>query len=109
MTFGQTAVPLWGTLMGAAPASAWTAGTVVAVLVIKAVYRLLAERARRTTLDHLFRSAPGGSVIEQKSGVGAPGMTIWVGDGRKRCDIGHPIVVVLHPQASDGRVLREGR
>jgi hypothetical protein len=59
-------------------------GRATAVIALLAVlglaYRLLAERQRRSTFDHIFTSAPGGSVIFQEKSVAGPAMWVWVGE-----------------------------
>jgi hypothetical protein len=52
-----------------------------AVLVATAVYRLLAERARRKTLVELVTHAPTGTIVVMEKGPGGPAMWIRVGDG----------------------------
>jgi hypothetical protein len=52
-----------------------------AVLVATAVYRLLAERARRKTLVELVTHAPTGTIVVMEKGPGGPAMWITVGDG----------------------------
>jgi hypothetical protein len=52
-----------------------------AVLAVTAVYRLLAERARRKTLVDLVSSAPAGTIVVMEKGPGGPAMWVRVGDG----------------------------
>ncbi len=52
-----------------------------AVLAATAVYRLLAERARRKTLVELVTHAPTGTIVVMEKGPGGPAMWIRVGDG----------------------------
>jgi hypothetical protein len=51
------------------------------VLVATAVYRLLAERARRKTLVDLVSRAPTGTIVVMEKGPGGPAMWVKVGDG----------------------------
>ena len=50
------------------------------VLVATAVYRLLAERARRKTLLDLVSHAPTGTIVVMEKGPGGPAMWVRVGD-----------------------------
>jgi hypothetical protein len=52
-----------------------------AVLAATAVYRLLAERARRKTLVDLVSRAPAGTIVVMEKGPGGPAMWVRVGDG----------------------------
>jgi uncharacterized protein (DUF849 family) len=52
-----------------------------AVLVATAVYRLLAERARRKTLVDLVSLAPTGTIVVMEKGPGGPAMWVRVGGG----------------------------
>jgi hypothetical protein len=52
-----------------------------AVLTVTAVYRLLAERARRKTLVDLVSRAPTGTIVVMEKGAGGPAMWVRVGDG----------------------------
>ena len=52
-----------------------------AVLAATAVYRLLAERARRKTLVDLVSQAPAGTIVVMEKGPGGPAMWVKVGDG----------------------------
>jgi hypothetical protein len=51
------------------------------VLAVTAVYRLLAERARRKTLVDLVSHAPAGTIVVMERGPGGPAMWVKVGDG----------------------------
>jgi hypothetical protein len=51
------------------------------VLAATAVYRLLAERARRKTLVDLVSRAPTGTIVVMGKGPGSPAMWVRVGDG----------------------------
>ena len=51
------------------------------VLAVTAVYRLLAERARRKTLVDLVSHAPAGTIVVMEKGPGGPAMWVRVGDG----------------------------
>jgi hypothetical protein len=79
-----------------------TAGHAAVVVVLLTVlglaYRLLAERQRRATFDHIFTNAPEGSVIVQERSVAGPAMWIWVGDAPRPVvpdRIEHVVVVTL--------------
>lgn len=52
-----------------------------AVLGVTAVYRLLAEQARRKTLVELVSHAPAGTIVVMEKGPGGPAMWVRVGDG----------------------------
>jgi hypothetical protein len=52
----------------------------VVVLAATAVYRLLAERARRKTLMDLMSHAPAGTIVVMEKGPGGPAMWVRVGD-----------------------------
>jgi hypothetical protein len=52
-----------------------------AILAVTAVYRLLAERARRKTLVDLVSRAPTGTIVIVERGPGGPAMWVRVGDG----------------------------
>jgi hypothetical protein len=60
------------------PMSWETLGIVLVPLVFVGLYRLFAERQRRTTL---VRQALGGTVVFQDGSSAGPGMRIWVGQG----------------------------
>jgi hypothetical protein len=47
------------------------------------IYRLLAERGRRKTLETTYRHAPGGTVVVLGEGPGGPSMWIQVGEGQR--------------------------
>lgn len=51
------------------------------VLAAGAVYRLLAERARRKTLINLVSGAPAGTIVVMEKGPGGPAMWVRVGEG----------------------------
>jgi hypothetical protein len=87
------------------PHAFWAFGV---LMLISMVYRLFAEWQRRVTLDHIFKNAPGGSVVIQEKGLACPAMSVWVGTG----PYPPPTVVhvVVHPPgrqwhlpAGDGR------
>ena len=76
--------PYRGWLTGAAlPAVhvlSWPGACAVIVTVFGTlVYRLLAERARRKTLEAAFRAAPPDTVVIQDAWPGGPAMRIWIG------------------------------
>jgi len=52
-----------------------------AILAATAVYRLLAERARRKTLVDLVSRAPAGTIVVMEKGPGGPAMRVRIGDG----------------------------
>ena len=52
-----------------------------AILVLTAVYRLLAERERRKTLVDLVSHAPAGTIVVMEKGPGGPAMWVRVGGG----------------------------
>jgi hypothetical protein len=66
---------------GAAAAHVVAWPCTAAILVVTAIYRLLAERARRKTLVDLVSHAPAGTVVVMEKGPGGPAMWIRVGDG----------------------------
>jgi hypothetical protein len=49
------------------------------VLAVIAVYRLLAEQARRKTLVELVSKAPAGTIVVMENGPGGPAMWVRVG------------------------------
>ena len=51
------------------------------VLAATAVYRLLAERARRKTLIDLVSRAPAGTIVVMEKGPGGPAMWVRIGNG----------------------------
>ena len=51
------------------------------ILAAAAVYRLLAERARRKTLVDLVSHAPAGTIVVMEKGPGGPAMWVRVGYG----------------------------
>ncbi len=59
----------------------WSAVAMVTVIFGILLYRLLAERARRKTLESAYRYAPAGTIVVQGEGPGGPPMRIQVGDG----------------------------
>ena len=82
----MSAVPGRGWVERAAPIVAhavswWAAGAVIVVTFGILAYRLLAERARRKTLETTYRYAPAGTVLIQGEGPGGPAMWIEVGEG----------------------------
>jgi hypothetical protein len=77
LTAGRWAVASAGTAAVHVLAWPYTA----AVLAVTAVYRLLAEQARRKTLVDLVSSAPAGTIVVMEKGPGGPAMWVRVGDG----------------------------
>jgi hypothetical protein len=51
------------------------------VIAVAAVYRLVAEQARRKTLVELLSRAPTGTIVVMEKGPGGPAMWVKVGDG----------------------------
>jgi hypothetical protein len=81
----MSAVPHRGLLESAVAtathAASWPAACAVTVTVAGILaFRLLAERARRKTLETTYRYAPPRTVVIQDQGPGGPAMRIWVGD-----------------------------
>jgi hypothetical protein len=66
---------------GAAAVQVLTWPYTAAVLAVTAVYRLLAERARRKTLVDLVSHAPAGTIVVMEKGPGGLAMWVRVGDG----------------------------
>jgi hypothetical protein len=81
-----------------APYQGWLAGAVLSVVHVLSwpgacaavvtvfgilVYRLLAERARRKTLETTYRFAPAKTVVVQDVGPGGPAMWIWIGEAER--------------------------
>jgi hypothetical protein len=71
----------WGAAatVGAAASHVLAWPYTVAVLALRAAYRLLAERARRKTLVDLVSHAPTGTIVVMEKGPGGPAMCIRVG------------------------------
>jgi hypothetical protein len=59
----------------------WSAVAMVIIIFGILLYRLLAERARRETLESAYRCAPAGTIVEQGEGPGGPSMRIQIGEG----------------------------
>lgn len=73
---------LEGATLSAVHVLSWPGACAVIVTVFGIlVYRLLAERARRKTLEATYRYAPAKTVVVQDAGPGGPAMWIWVGEG----------------------------
>ncbi len=72
----------WPTVASAGAAAihvlAWPYTAVI--LAAAAIYRLLAERARRKTLVDLVSHAPAGTIVVMEKGPGGPAMWVRVGD-----------------------------
>jgi hypothetical protein len=84
----MSTVPARGWVERAAPVVAhvvswWVAAAVLLVTFGILTYRLLAERARRKTLEATYRYAPAGTVVVQGEGPGGPPMWIRVGEGQR--------------------------
>ncbi len=71
----------WGAAASAGAAAvhvlAWP--YTVALLAVRAAFRLLAERARRKTLVDLVSHAPAGTIVVMEKGPGGPAMWVRVG------------------------------
>jgi hypothetical protein len=78
LTVGRLAVVSAGAMAVHVLAWPYTA----AALAATAVYRLLAEQARRKTLVDLVSRAPAGTIVVMEKGPGGPAMWVKVGDGR---------------------------
>jgi hypothetical protein len=70
---------------GTALAACWAAGwpgacAVVSVVVLTAIYRLLAERERRKVLLDIYLNAPAGTEVVQGRGPAGPPMRVRVGN-----------------------------
>jgi hypothetical protein len=61
----------------------WETGAATVALAGILIYRLLAERERRKTLEATYRHAPGGTVVILGEGQGGPPMWIGVGEGQR--------------------------
>ena len=79
-------------LLAAHVLSWWSAAAMVIVIFGILLYRLLAERARRKTLQSTYRYAPAGTVVVQGEGPGGPPMWIQVGAGPRPEP---PVTIVL--------------
>jgi hypothetical protein len=74
----------------------WPAGCLVSVVTFGfLIYRLLAERERRKTLEAAYRHAPAGTVVVQGDGPGGPPMWIRVGEGQRPEPAPRPVIWVL--------------
>jgi hypothetical protein len=80
------------TLLAAHVLSWWSAAVMIVVIFGILLYRLLAERERRKTLEATYRYAPAGTVVVQGEGPGGPPMWIQVGEGPRP---EHPATIVL--------------
>src|SRR4029077_11957907 len=70
---------LTGAALSAVHVLSWPGACAVIVSVFGIlVYRLLAERARRKTLEATFRAAPPNTVVVQDGGPGRPAMRVRV-------------------------------
>ncbi len=61
----------------------WQTAAAVAIPAGILIYRLLAERVRRKTLETTYRHAPAGTVVVLGEGPGGPPMWIQVGEGQR--------------------------
>jgi hypothetical protein len=75
LTGGQVAVASAGAAAVHVMAWPYTA----TVLTVAAVYRLLADRARRKTLADLVPHAPAGTIVVMEKGPAGPAMWVKVG------------------------------
>jgi hypothetical protein len=76
----------------------WEACAVIVVWFGTLVYRLLAERERRKTLEATYRYAARGTVVVQGEGPGGPPMWIRVGDGQWPVQPAPPVIRVSVPR-----------
>jgi hypothetical protein len=60
----------------------WTALTVAGIVLAVLIYRLLAERGRRKTLQATFQ-APAGTMVALGKGPAGPSMLVLVGEGQR--------------------------
>jgi hypothetical protein len=82
-------------------ASWWAALTVLGIALAVLIYRLLAERGRRKTLEVTFR-APANTVVILGKGPSGPSTWIWVGE-RQREEQPGQVVWVCHQSAAQVR------
>jgi len=77
----MTGLTGWGAVAstGAAAVHVLAWPYTAAVLTVTAVYKLLAERARRKTLVDLVLHAPTGTIVVMERGPGGPAMWVRVG------------------------------
>lgn len=83
----------------------WTALTVAGVTLAVLIYRLLAERARRKTLEATFR-APAGTVVALGRGPAGPSMLVLVGE-EERPGQQDAVIWVCHRSAAQARSRRQ--
>lgn len=83
----------------------WTALTVAGMVLTVLVYRLLAERERRKTLEATFQAPPGTVVALGKSPAG-PSVLVLVGEGQ-RPEQPVPAIWVCHRSATQARSRRQ--
>lgn len=81
-------------------ASWWGACVVIVVIFGILLYRLLAERERRKTLEVTYLYAPANTVVVQEEGPGGPPMWIRVGDGPRP----EPSAVFIRVQTAQSQV-----
>jgi len=79
----------------------WTALTVAGIVLAVLVYRLLAERERRKTLEVTFQ-APVGTMVALGKGPAGPSMLVLVGEGQ-RPEQPVPAIWVCHRSATQVR------
>ena len=83
----------------------WTALTVVGITLAVLIYRLLAERGRRKTLEATFQ-APAGTIVALGNGPAGASMLVWVGEGQRR-EQPAPVIWVCPPSAAQVRSRRQ--
>jgi hypothetical protein len=83
----------------------WTELTVAGMVLIVLFYRLLAERARRKTLQATFQ-APAGTVVALGKGPAGPSMLVLVSEGQ-RPEQPAPVICVSHRSAAQVRSRRQ--
>jgi hypothetical protein len=87
-------------------ATTWrTALTVAGIVFAVLIYRLLAERARRKTLEVTFQ-APAGTMVALGEGPAGPSMLVLVGEG-ERPEQSAPVIWVCHRSSAQVRSRRQ--
>jgi hypothetical protein len=84
----------------------WAVLTVAGVTLAVLIYRLLAERGRRKTLEVAFR-APAGTVVALGKGPAGPSLWVWVGEGQHPGQQQVPVIWVCHRSAEQVRSRRQ--
>jgi hypothetical protein len=92
-------------LLAAHAASWWTALAVAGVVLASLVFRLLAERSRRKTLEAAFR-APARTLVIMDKGPGGPAMWVWVGENQSS-EQPEPVTWVHPSSAAQVRLRRQ--